>query len=243
MSSSSSSSLGADDESPRRYAFAGQELQIHEDVRRAVWRNSFGLTTWNSSIIMSAWFEAHPELVRKKRILELGSGTGLLGCVLALLGATVVVSDFQEDVLALLRRNVAANELDGSIKVIKLDWDFPDPFLEDLALPFDMIVGADLIYHDTERAFDGLLHVIRSYAPTSSTAVYLGYEPRSVGDQGFFEKAGVYHTVEKLDTSQQARSVVYKGALGEKQRVEVYVLHPRAAAAGDAHGKRTRCRI
>jgi predicted nicotinamide N-methyase len=236
----SSSALGADDESPKRYQFAGQELRIHEDVRRAVWRNSFGLTTWNSCIIMAAWFEARPELVRNKRILELGSGTGLLGCVLALLGAKVVVSDFQEDVLGLLRKNITENGLDDSVSVIKLDWDFPDPFLADLSAPFDLVVGADLIYHDTERAFDGLLHIMRSYAPSPSTSIYLGYEPRSVGDQGFFAKAGVHHAVEKIDTSAEAQAVTYESALGDKGRVEVYVLRP---TTGAVEGRGARCRL
>jgi len=42
-----------------------------------------GLRTWKASYVFAEWLLAHPEVVRSKRVLELGSGIGFLGILIA----------------------------------------------------------------------------------------------------------------------------------------------------------------
>ncbi|KAJ1471312.1 hypothetical protein T484DRAFT_1844596 [Baffinella frigidus] len=48
-----------------------------------------GVTVWDASLVLSFLLCKHPELVEGKRVLELGSGTGLLGVICGRLGAIV----------------------------------------------------------------------------------------------------------------------------------------------------------
>ena len=68
---------------------------------------------WDGAIAMAKYFEHNPKLhaggkLRGKKVLEVGSGCGLLGLVLASLGCDVVLTD-KADVVPLLEVNVHAN--------------------------------------------------------------------------------------------------------------------------------------
>jgi protein-lysine N-methyltransferase EEF2KMT len=104
-------------------------------------------------------------------VLELGAGTGLLSLVTAKLQRhfdsasvlntcrhfpgiqDIVATDYHPDVLANLSTNVSKNSELQSIKVHALDWDRPDhpslPFERSSEgnPVFDIILGADIIYH------------------------------------------------------------------------------------------------
>jgi hypothetical protein len=91
--------------------------------------------------------QSRRELVAGKRIVELGSGTGIAGLTCAALGAArVVLTDLPEN-LPLLRRNATRNgwvqSLCGcEVSVEALDWNTD-------ALPAcDLVLGADVCYHE-----------------------------------------------------------------------------------------------
>ncbi|KAK9868125.1 hypothetical protein WJX84_008065 [Apatococcus fuscideae] len=89
------------------------------------------------------------------RLVELGSGVGLLAIFLAKLGAQVVLTD-QASVIPLLSSNVAANSSDcssiaGRAQLVKLDWDEPEDISAVLAAvggQVDMVLAADCCYVD-----------------------------------------------------------------------------------------------
>lgn len=58
-----------------------------------------------------------------KRVLELGSGTGIAGIMLGLLGAKVTMTD-QPDVMGLLRENALRNQVEDCI-ITPLPWYVP----------------------------------------------------------------------------------------------------------------------
>ena len=50
-----------------------------------------GLITWDGAIVLAKYLETHPTIVHRKRVLELGAGTGVAGVAAALLGASSVL--------------------------------------------------------------------------------------------------------------------------------------------------------
>jgi hypothetical protein len=100
-----------------------------------------GAVVWDSSVVLAKFLEHAVDsrhlLLRGARAVDLGSGCGLVGCVAALLGSHVVLTDLP-DRLKLLRKNVHLNvdDVAGSARVTDLVWgDDPDPELLQQPLP------------------------------------------------------------------------------------------------------------
>eukprot|EP01018_Ginkgo_biloba_P022609 Gb_35094 [translate_table: standard] len=88
-----------------------------------------GGVVWDSGVVLGKWLEhasdSHLFTIRGKKCVELGSGCGLVGCVAALLGAQVILTDLP-DRLRLLERNIEENvrkvNARGSAQVRELTW-------------------------------------------------------------------------------------------------------------------------
>ncbi|KAJ8538546.1 hypothetical protein K7X08_027767 [Anisodus acutangulus] len=85
-----------------------------------------GSVMWDSGVVLGKFLEHAVESGRihlqGKKVVELGSGCGLAGCIAALLGAQVILTDLP-DRLRLLKKNVEANlygDLRGSATVNEL---------------------------------------------------------------------------------------------------------------------------
>jgi predicted nicotinamide N-methyase len=80
--------------------------------------------------------------LRGLRVLELGCGLGLPALAAALRGADVLASDWAKDALELLRRNAERNGV--LLRLAQVRWSEPEPLLR--AAPWDLVLGADLLY-------------------------------------------------------------------------------------------------
>lgn len=112
-----------------------------------------GHQLWPATFLLTSVLEERharePGYWTGKRVLELGSGCGLVGLLAAALGAHVLLTDLPP-VLDLLRGNAAANaaavdRAGGAAEVAELIWGQP-------ALPQgwerpDFVLAADLVYH------------------------------------------------------------------------------------------------
>src|SRR3954470_11169417 len=78
------------------------------------------------------------------RVVELGAGLGLPSLAAALRGADVLATDWAEDAVALLRENAAANGI--ALRAERVRWDDPGLLLAEA--PWDVVLGADLLYED-----------------------------------------------------------------------------------------------
>lgn len=148
--------------------------------------DSTGFRTWGSSTLLSQRLASDPSTSfsfetpnRPLRILELGSGTGLVGlttaAIMRLLERPVHIdlSDFEDAVLDNLQHNIKLNadNLDSStLSVRRLDWyNFVSgalpPAEEQSAAPdgYDYILAADVIYEPlhVEGVLSTVVHLLR----------------------------------------------------------------------------------
>ncbi|TFK86434.1 hypothetical protein K466DRAFT_550388 [Polyporus arcularius HHB13444] len=120
------------------------------------------------------------ESLRGKNVLELGSGTGLVGLVAGALGAHVCITD-QAPLLGIMKQNVSLNHLARHVTVAELNWGEPIP--ADIPRP-DLILAADCVYF--EPAFPLLVQTLADLVSDRSTEVLFCYKKRRKADRRFF---------------------------------------------------------
>lgn len=177
-----------------------------EGTARWVWPGATATARWLCDRDRGRWLE-------NKHVLELGSGTGLLGLVAARLGAaSVTLTDLPSE-LHLLRANVARNAAVGDsspTRVAPLVWGDEHGVLEMLerlervdASPeshespragFDVVLCCDLVYRNGEDAQRALARTMRAAlgepaAPGAASAV-VAYQFRenTLADAPFFDE-------------------------------------------------------
>lgn len=109
--------------------------------------DNLGLKTWGSSLILSQKLIDDDSML-KEPILELGSGTGLVGIVCKLLGYDDIYMTDLKEIIPNLRDNLRLNGLKGHVD--ELDWSNPSEFcLKFPSLSFQTIILSDPIYSST----------------------------------------------------------------------------------------------
>ena len=106
---------------------------------------------WPGGIALAQWLLEQPEVVRGKKVLEFGTGIGLLAVCAALAGAsTVVATDIEPKALAYLRQSVEDNGCTPSaVRTVVWDWNGPIPEGDVSALaPFDVVLLPDVLYDE-----------------------------------------------------------------------------------------------
>jgi predicted nicotinamide N-methyase len=112
------------------------------------------------------------------RVLELGCGLGLPSLAAAARGARVLATDWAEDAIALLRENAARNGLELESALVR--WSDPAPLVA--AAPWDLVLGADLLYEPRN------VNVLLELLPRLGADVLLT-EPGRPTAARFFERA------------------------------------------------------
>ena len=113
-----------------------------------------GLRTWEAALHLGQYLCSNPSLVKGKRILELGTGTGYLAVLCAkYLGSDhVIASDGSDEVVNKLSDSFFLNGLQESDKVsgMELRWGHALVGTEEQAWnggrKLDMVLGADITY-------------------------------------------------------------------------------------------------
>ncbi|KAK4426804.1 Protein-lysine N-methyltransferase rrg1 [Sesamum alatum] len=138
---------------------------------------------------------------RRLRLLELGSGTGLVGiAAAALLGARVTLTDLPH-VLPNLQFNANANagilELHGGeIEVAALPWGDVQQMEVVGRDQYDVIVGSDVVYHD--HLYEPLLETLRFFllGNEKKSVFLMAHLKRWKKESAFFKKAKKLFDVE-----------------------------------------------
>lgn len=135
---------------------------------------------WDSALMTIHYFFKYPKPFEGKKVLELGSGTGVGGIALAALGADVIITDLPER-LALIEKNVEANrKLTGNrIKVQVLDWT-KDRIPEGL----DMVLAIDCVYYNS--TIDPLITLLND---CDAKEIMVVSEERDIGEAHLAQKS------------------------------------------------------
>jgi predicted nicotinamide N-methyase len=113
---------------------------------------------WPSAEALGEFLGTHPELVKNKKVLELGCGLGLPSLVATYLGADVLATDFHPDVEEYFLRNCRHSSLKCHYQ--RLNWRESNA---DHA-KYDVVMGSDILYeskHPKEVA-QGLIRYVTS---------------------------------------------------------------------------------
>lgn len=192
------STAAATAEAARHRGAAGARADVFQDP------GATGTTLWDSALVLAHWLMREPELVRRRRCIELGAGIGLNAAVAHCLGAEAVVATGLPPVLPLLEQNMqrATSAADAQQRragaprrrgqpgtAALLEWGNADDVdrLVRTHGAFDAVLCSDLIY--CEGAVRPLIATLRRLLRANPAAVvYLAQEEhRPEPLQQFFE--------------------------------------------------------
>jgi hypothetical protein len=148
---------------------------------------AIGSIVWEGSVVLAKHLAAHPELIVGLRVLELGSGLGLVGIAAAYLGASSVTLTDTEGLLPLLRGNISHNANVAAIcAAAELSWGLAgwDAFcarVQSVPLStFDVILASDVVYRDDSATL--LVDTLCQAIPRGSTSeCFMSYKERGSG--------------------------------------------------------------
>lgn len=184
--------------------------ELGEKGKAYISKFPFWIKFWEASFVLADDLVRRP-LKPGSEVLEIGAGMGLAGLFLAAGGHKVTMTDFDEDVLALLSLNAGHNGLD-TVTVRRLDWLDPD-----LTGAFDVICGSEVVYR--ERFFAPMISLFHRYLKKSG-AVHLAHNLRHDCISKFIDTMPADFCMEKGIKS-------FRGD-GQVHRIVLHTLRPAA---------------
>ncbi|XP_072894207.1 EEF1A lysine methyltransferase 3-like [Hemitrygon akajei] len=150
----------------KEYEFDGHTVKISLFKESSLGVSAY---VWSPGLALCRYFEAEKMNFTGKKLLELGSGSGIVGIFATLLGGDVTLTD-KPYVLKQIEYNVSANIPPCSrhrIKVSSLVWGTDQ---KNYPNDFDYILGSDIVYSPSQFPF--LLQTLQDLCG-SNTVIYL----------------------------------------------------------------------
>ncbi|KAK1947856.1 EEF1A lysine methyltransferase 3 [Phytophthora citrophthora] len=185
---------------------------------------SHGHCVWDAALLLADYLQTKAQqptgdgrfTIRGKKVVELGAGVGLVGMMLAVLGAQVTLTD-QEYALPLLSKNVAINfvgdgkaaNIAASVPAVE-ECQWGEPFqaggiLTSWKKNTDVVVFSDVLYHAS--AFLLLIKTLHELV-SPTTHVYFSFETRNATiEANFLQELGKTFVVEEV--SRKENNQVY----------------------------------
>jgi predicted nicotinamide N-methyase len=107
-------------------------------------RDTYWARPWPSGLALASFLSLNPELVRSKRVIELGAGLGAPGIMASLGGASQVLTT-DRDQLALSCASMSA-ERSGASNITTALLDFTAPISPSLCRQFDLVLATDVLH-------------------------------------------------------------------------------------------------
>lgn len=160
--------------------FVVDDLVIEE---RPTGQEFYGEYIWPTPLFMCDFLKRNSELVKGKRVLELGSGTGIVGLYAAKLGAThVTLTDFIDFNIECIKTNIKENGLGPVTEPRWFQWG------TSLGEQWDVIIGSDIVYPVMDK--HALIKAIKAHLSPGGLFI-LGYNDRPSDDLRLFEVNGL----------------------------------------------------
>ncbi|KAJ9541034.1 hypothetical protein OSB04_027540 [Centaurea solstitialis] len=133
--------------------------------------------SWPSEEVLAYYCLSQLDLFRSKRVIELGSGYGLAGLVIAAVteASEVVISDGNPQVVDYIQRNINANSsVFGGTKVTSMMLHWNQEEASDISNSFDIIVASDCTFF--KEFHKGLVQTIKCLLKKEgpSEAIFFG---------------------------------------------------------------------
>ncbi|XP_064652156.1 protein N-lysine methyltransferase METTL21D-like [Lineus longissimus] len=168
-----------------------------------------GCVVWDAALVLSSYIETERFLsnigdsgFQSCKVLELGSGTGIVGLQASTLGASVTITDL-EDFIPLMKMNIETNKdlVCGSVVAKTLKW---GQDVTDFGTP-DVLLLADCIYYG--ESLEPLVSTIKDLSGPE-TIVLCCYEERTTGnkpelEKKFFQLIREHFDVDEIPQDQQ----------------------------------------
>ncbi|XP_067848009.1 EEF1A lysine methyltransferase 3-like [Heptranchias perlo] len=187
------------------FEFCGYSIKI---ARLLGSNRSISADVWESGIALCRYFEKEKISFTGKKVIELESGTGIVGILAALLGGDVTITE-QPKTLEQIENNVSINIPFASrrrLKVSALTWgenhtDFPTDY--------DFILGADIVYNSI--TYPALIETLRHLADQGTT-IYFSFQLRIMNSSAIFyeELLPLYFNCHIVDRLVDKDIIVYK---------------------------------
>jgi len=178
-------SLASNRMNPRKLRLI--EGTADEIISNVSGNDSTGRKIWDAGHAFSRLLTNNSDSLCGKQVLELGSGTGIVGLTAAAEGAMVCLTDGAKSLLPMLKANVEENDLQHRARVRCLQWGNEEEIAAVASEgPFDMIIGSDLLY--SPESFPELVDTLAALCIVERTEVVLVY-PARFTEPIFFEQA------------------------------------------------------
>jgi predicted nicotinamide N-methyase len=190
-----------------------------------------GQKLWCGSLVVVEYLLDHPEFIHDCNVLELGSGTGVVGMVCKKLGANQVsLSDYDQRSLDHMAQDIVKNSVD--VEILNLDWftfqrtQLSQTFLDSSHHPLRLVAGDVLYKHLLIEPFFAVLQQLLCHIPGSQ--MLLCHVPRAGVEQSDVIRAAGEHG---LRISPVPSELWMKGVCREYseaddyERAQLYLLH------------------
>jgi len=141
-----------------------------------------GDLVWPTATIFCRYLcDRAAEFLNKKRVLDLGAGTGLVGLVARQLGCVSVTLTDVPRVLPLLEENVHAAAIATCGIVTAPLWWGDRVACEKLVserVVFDVVLCCEVVYQHPSEVFDALLLTLKCLLPQPGGLIMIAYQPR-----------------------------------------------------------------
>ncbi|KAN0026825.1 hypothetical protein ACTFIV_007816 [Dictyostelium citrinum] len=126
--------------------FEEKLIEVHEEsikIREFAYSNTNAGVIWPSTYTLIDYLLAHQELFKNKRIIELGSATGVLSIFLNKKGYNVTSSDYNADEIT---ENINFNKSLNNIEFKHIPHTWGDTFKEE-DKDFDIVIASDILLY------------------------------------------------------------------------------------------------
>ncbi|XP_062909309.1 EEF1A lysine methyltransferase 3-like isoform X2 [Mobula hypostoma] len=189
----------------RQFKFCGHTVNIIQQFGCDL---AFSASIWEAALVLCQYFEREKIDFSGKKVIELGSGTGIVGILAALLGGEVTMTD-KEDVLSQIECNISINipsDCRHRAKVCALNWgkdhvNFPTNY--------DFILGSDIVY--TSLTYPLLLKTLLHFSK-GTAIIYLSTKLRKGNYSIYFheELLPQYYNCQLVHRVEDKEISVYK---------------------------------